>query len=55
MTEFDLDRACERVVAESGYPEAREWAEYFVRSVAGDADALEAFGPRDGRNGGTSA
>jgi predicted phosphodiesterase len=49
VTEFDPDRACERIVAESGYPQAREWAEYFVRSVAGDGDALEAFGPRDGR------
>jgi predicted phosphodiesterase len=52
VTEFDLDRACERIVAESGYPEATQWAQYFVRSVAGDADALEAFGPRDGRNDG---
>ena len=50
VTEFDLDRACERIVAESGYPGAREWAEYFVRSVASDADALEVFGPQDGRN-----
>jgi putative phosphoesterase len=53
VTEFDLDRACARIVAESGYPDAREWAEYYVRSVAGDADAIEAFGPRDGRNEGT--
>ena len=53
VTEFDLDRACERIVAESGFPDAREWAEYYVRSVAGDADAIEAFGPRDGRNQGT--
>jgi predicted phosphodiesterase len=49
MTEFDLDRACERIAAESGYPEAGEWAEYYVRSVASDADAIAAFGPRDGR------
>ncbi len=53
VTEFDLDRACERIVAESGYPQAREWAAYYVRSVAGDADALEAFGPRDGRSVGS--
>jgi predicted phosphodiesterase len=49
VTEFDLDRACARIVAESGFPEAREWAEYFVRSAASDADALAAFGSRDGR------
>ena len=51
VTEFDLDRACDRVVAESSYPDVREWAEYFVRSTAGDAEALEVFGPRDGRDG----
>lgn len=49
VTEFDLDRACERIAAESGYPQAREWADYFVRSAASDAEAMLAFGPRDGR------
>src|SRR5262249_28297812 len=49
VTEFDLDRACARIAAESDYPEAAEWAEYFVRSAASDVDALTAFGPRDGR------
>lgn len=49
-TEFDADRAIDRIAAESGYPEARDWAGYFVRSEASDADAIEAFGPRDGRS-----
>jgi len=49
VTEFDLDKACARVAAESGYPDAAEWADYFIRSAAGDAEALAAFGPRDGR------
>ena len=49
VTEFDLDRACDRIAAESGYPDAREWADYFVRSAASDMDAIAAFGPRDGR------
>ncbi len=49
VTEFDLDHAIDRITSESGYPDAREWAEYFVRSVASDVDAIEAFGPRDGR------
>lgn len=49
VTEFDLDRACDRIAAESGYPDAREWAHYFVRSTASDTDALAVFGPRDGR------
>jgi predicted phosphodiesterase len=52
VTDFDLDRACDRIGAESGFPDAREWAEYFVRSEAGDTDALRAFGPRDGREEG---
>ena len=49
VSEFDLDRACARITAESGYPDATEWAEYFVRSAASDAEALAVFGPRDGR------
>jgi len=50
VTEFDVDKACARVAAESGYPDAAEWADYFIRSAAGDAEALAAFGPRDGRS-----
>jgi len=50
VTEFDLDNACARVAAESGYPDAADWAAYFIRSAAGDAEALAAFGPRDGRD-----
>jgi len=49
VTEFDLDLACARIAAESGYPDAPEWAEYYVRSAASDAEALAVFGPRDGR------
>jgi predicted phosphodiesterase len=49
VTEFDIDRACARIKAESGLDRAGEWADYFLRSVASDADALELFGPRDGR------
>ncbi len=51
-TEFDLDDACARVAATSGFKDAREWADYFLRSRASDADALTAFGPRDGRGNG---
>ena len=49
VTEFDVDRACSRITAESGFEEAGEWADYFLRSAASDADALRVFGPRDGR------
>jgi predicted phosphodiesterase len=50
VTEFDIDMACDRIAAASGYPEAREWAEYYVRSSASDFEAIAAFGPRDGRD-----
>jgi predicted phosphodiesterase len=46
ITDFDLDRACAQIAAESGYAEAGEWADYFLRSEASDADALVAFGRR---------
>jgi len=49
VTEFDIDQACDRIAAESGYPEARDWAEYYVRSSASDFEAIAVFGPRDGR------
>lgn len=49
VTHFDIDAACARVSAESLYPDARAWADYFLRSEASDADALCVFGPRDGR------
>lgn len=48
-TRFDIDAACARVAAESTYPNARDFADYFLRSTASDADALRVFGPRDGR------
>jgi putative phosphoesterase len=49
VTSFDLDAACNRLVAESTYPEVAKFADYFVRSKASDFDALRVFGPRDGR------
>lgn len=48
-TELDLDAACAQVVAESGYPGAAGWADTYLRSRYSDADAITAFGPRDGR------
>ncbi|WP_412539299.1 metallophosphoesterase family protein [Longispora sp. K20-0274] len=49
VTRFDVDAAVARISAESDYPDAAAWADYYVRSRASDADALDAFGPRDGR------
>jgi predicted phosphodiesterase len=48
-TEFDAAAACARIAAESGYPDAAGWADYFVHARASDTEALAAFGPRDGR------
>jgi diadenosine tetraphosphatase ApaH/serine/threonine PP2A family protein phosphatase len=48
-TVFDVDAACARIAAESGYPGAARWADEYVRAEASDAEALEVFGPRDGR------
>lgn len=48
-TYFDLDTACPRIAAESAYPQAAQFADYYVRSRASDIEALRVFGPRDGR------
>ncbi|SCE82747.1 Predicted phosphodiesterase [Micromonospora haikouensis] len=48
-TAFDVDAACARVAAESGFPDAAGWAEEYLRSRHSDAEALAVFGPRDGR------
>jgi len=48
-TEIDVDVAIESVVAESGYPDRRAWAQEYLRAANSDADALTAFAPRDGR------
>jgi predicted phosphodiesterase len=48
-TEFDIDAACASVCAESSYPDAAEWCDYYLHAKATDAEALTAFAPRDGR------
>ncbi|WP_228648914.1 metallophosphoesterase family protein [Microtetraspora sp. AC03309] len=49
-TNFDIEAAATRVSQDSSYPEITEWADYFLHARATDADALEAFAPRDGRD-----
>ncbi|WP_333769933.1 metallophosphoesterase family protein [Streptomyces sp. IBSBF 2435] len=51
-TDFDIEAAITQVTRESSYPEINQWASYFLRGQATDADALAAFGPRDGRSAG---
>jgi predicted phosphodiesterase len=47
--DLDLAAACDSVCAQSAYPDAAEWTDYFLHSRASDADAVTTFGPRDGR------
>lgn len=48
-TEIDIDAAVAAVVAGSAYPDRAVWADEYIRARASDADAIAAFGPRDGR------
>ncbi|WP_329063581.1 metallophosphoesterase family protein [Streptomyces sp. NBC_01429] len=52
VTAFDIDAAIAALTEASGYPDIAEWADYFLHARASDADALDAFGPRDGRTDG---
>jgi predicted phosphodiesterase len=47
--EIDVDAAVAAVVAGSAYPDAAAWADEYIRARSSDADAVTAFGPRDGR------
>jgi predicted phosphodiesterase len=47
--EIDVDAAIAAVVAGSTYPDRAAWADEYLRAQASDADAIAAFGPRDGR------
>lgn len=42
-TVFDAEAACRALIAGSGYPGIEEWADYFVRHPASDAEALRVF------------
>ena len=48
---FDPGPACARVAAESSYPGAAEWADFYLNARATDAEALAVMAPRDGREG----
>ncbi len=48
--EVDVDAAIAAVVAGSAYPDRAAWAEDYLRATESDADAIAAFGPRDGRD-----
>jgi putative phosphoesterase len=48
---YDVAAACAAVTAESGYPDAATWTDYYLNARASDAQAIAVFGPRDGRAG----
>ncbi|HEX3812969.1 MAG TPA: metallophosphoesterase family protein [Mycobacteriales bacterium] len=50
-TEFDVAAAGAEIARRSGYPDAAEWADFYLNARATDAEVLAAFGPRDGRAG----
>ncbi|MCX5072351.1 metallophosphatase family protein [Streptomyces sp. NBC_00513] len=49
-THFDIESAIAGITRDSGYPEAADWADYFLHVRATDTEALDAFAPRDGRS-----
>ncbi|MFD4632652.1 metallophosphoesterase family protein [Streptomyces sp. NPDC058284] len=47
-THYDIEAAVTDVTRDSDYPEITAWADYYVRARATDAEALAAFGGREG-------
>jgi hypothetical protein len=45
----DIEAAISQILRESDYPDRQAWADEYLRSANSDADAIRAFGPRDGR------
>jgi predicted phosphodiesterase len=48
---FDIDAAVAAITRASTYPDVAEWADFYLRARATDAEALTTFAPRDGRTG----
>ncbi|MFI8239067.1 metallophosphoesterase family protein [Streptomyces sp. NPDC085866] len=49
VTSYDIPGAVARLTAGCAYPAIAEWADFYLNSRVTDAEALTAFGPRDGR------
>ncbi|MEU8638367.1 metallophosphoesterase family protein [Amycolatopsis sp. NPDC048633] len=45
-TQYDVEAACRLLASRSAYPGIEEWADYFVRNPASDAEALRVFSGR---------
>jgi putative phosphoesterase len=48
-SEFDIERARQSIRETSTFPDVDDWTDEYLHSRNSDADAIEAFGPRDGR------
>ncbi|MCI4063154.1 metallophosphatase family protein [Micromonospora sp. R77] len=48
-TRYDVDAAAARIAAGSAFPEAAQWVDEYLRGRYSDLDALDTFGPGDGR------
>ena len=46
---FDVDAAAAAIERDSTFPGRTQWCDDYLRTTPSDAEALEAFGPRDGR------
>jgi predicted phosphodiesterase len=46
---FDIGAACASIAASCDYPDVGEWTDFYLNSRASDFEALQVFGPRDGR------
>ena len=46
---FDIEAARREIAAGSDYPDVEDWTDYYLNSRASDFEALQVFGPRDGR------
>lgn len=49
-TALDSQSLAAEIIESSTYPDVQEWVDEYILSVASDAEALNTFGPRDGRN-----
>jgi hypothetical protein len=50
-TGYDIEAACARIAAGSGYPDAAQWADDYLRVHGCDAEALAAFHARAANSG----
>jgi putative phosphoesterase len=45
-TEYDAEAACRFLASHCAYPDIEEWADFFIRNPASDAEALRVFSGR---------